>query len=61
MRSDGILDFGTPPNTVKMNITDPYFILYNPSSDLTSSIPVQIESSTPFSLPTLTLTATATK
>ena len=44
-----------------MKITDPYFILYNSDLDTNSSIPVQIESSTPFSLPTLTLTSTATK
>ena len=58
LRSDGTLDFGTPPNTVKMKITDPYFILYNST---TSFISPEFVSSTPFSLPTLTLTSTATK
>ena len=58
LKSDGTLDFGTPPNQVKMKITDPYFILYNST---TSVISPKFVSSIPFSLPTLTLTSTATK
>ena len=38
--------------------TDPYFILYNPA---TTPLSVDIASTSPFALPTLTLTSTATK
>jgi hypothetical protein len=58
LRSDGTVDFGTPPNVVKMKITDPYFIVYNPDS---TTRDISFTSIVPFSLPTLTVRSTATK
>ena len=45
-------------NDFLASIVDPYFILYN--SDLVD-LPVRLTSTSPFSLPTLTITATASK
>jgi len=58
LRSDGTVPFGTAPNIVRMTITDPYLIIYNSTS---STIFPKISSTTHFSLPTLTVRATATK
>lgn len=61
LRSDGTIAFGTSPNIVYMTIIDPYFILYNPNTPILPPISVRIQSTSPFSLPTFTLRATASK
>ncbi|MBC7503720.1 hypothetical protein H7169_02015 [Candidatus Gracilibacteria bacterium] len=45
-------------NDFLLTTLDPYFVFYNPDP---GSIPVRLTSTTPFTLPTLTITATARK